>query len=160
VTFAVNLRVPDGESLTAAKIKEIIAAIEAVDWSARPFVTALNDDFHRRGLFDNQTTIINYGPVTEFVQGLRDMAHEGAALIVTTVIQDPNLFIVVDDFVRAVHINFDFLDYARFQFIDGKLMILDLTDMDKTLLRLATQVTKHIDDDGNVVEHLTNKKAG
>ncbi len=159
--FAVHFQIDVGNSVLASAIKSIIAFTEARDW------TPLTDDALGRGhvcrtateaaraagLFAHNAAFVNCGEITDMVD-IKNIDHAGHGLVVNTKLQIPSLFYVADDMVRCPHINFDFQDYTRFEFVEGRMIIQDLTEIDKTMLRLASSIRKEKLSDGTTGERI------
>lgn len=162
-----HLRVPDGGYISAKRIKAIIEYIETVQWIESNVSFAIDTDcevsrflaktnldaFTGEVLTDHQHSIINFGKLGDFVSNRPD-THVEYGLIINTVLQDPSLFFIDDGYVRVAHINFDFEPYTEFLFSDGKLRLTNLTESDKTLLRLGHNRTKIAKPDGTFFEKI------
>jgi hypothetical protein len=169
--FVTHFQIDVGDSIHAHQIKRLIEFTESRDWSsfselvaeqskaffAEKMASVTRDAMSLRIIdhmkMDRGGTFVNCGQITDLVD-VSEIDHEGHGLIVNTKLQIPSLFYVVDGMVRCPHINFDFQDYTRFEFTEGKMIIRDLTEIDKTMLRLASHIKKEPQPDGTFAERI------
>lgn len=160
--FVAHLQIDVGDSITAPEVKRIVAFVEMQQWPAaddaqedrKEACKNITTLARKEGLFGYQAAFVNCGMVADLVNATGDLRHNGYGLIVNTRLQTPTVFYVVDDFVRVPHLNFDFPDHARFLFDDNRLRLMDLNEVDKTLLRLSNNPRKQTLENGSVVEQI------
>ncbi len=156
-----HLQIPIGASLLASQARELIDFVSDYPW---PDFEATSDDRKkdaaeatrqavRAKLLSTDMTFVNSGKLEALVADAKHL-DEPFGLVVNTRLHTPSVFYLIDRAVRVSHLNFDFPDYARFEFGSESLILRDLTETDKTLLRLANTPQKITKEDGSMVERV------
>lgn len=156
-----HLQVPIGASLLASQARDIIDFVSHRPW---PDSESTSDERKKDAaeatrqavrvkLFSNEMAFVNSGLLEALVADVRHL-DQPFGLVVNTRLHTPSVFYLIDRAVRVSHLNFDFPDYGRFEFGPESLILRDLTETDKTLLRLANTPQKITQEDGTVVERV------